>query len=388
MTGSQYNPPRSRLLSPRYIAAKVRKDGLVWAYNRLLEHVRWRLGLGAKFSPYRFEDTQLGVEPPREVLYAFYDLAMSPPTFDVVDFLLLAELERRETGCAALHVVIVPGRNQGFREGDAPYDLDSKHWRLRNILVPCCWLIPMCQHVTVCVSREEAQEIQGVLAKRVFPKGYTVRVPIERHMYSHVVAATSSGAVLPSLQATPQAKAFMKEWLQLRAGDRRVITMTLRECSYQPERNSRLEDSVRFARSLDPTAYCPVFVRDIETAVKPPPAELAGLLVCDAAVWSVELRAALYELSYLNMGVNNGHCILFMLNQRSRYLLFKMITPSVGVTTERFLRHIGIPPGSQLPGATPFQRIVWNDDELHVMKEAFSDMSKLFQRQESASVVV
>ena len=47
------------------------------------------------------------------------------------------------------------------------------------------------------------------------------------------------------------------------------------------------------------------------------------------ASWNVGLRMALYESSYLNLGVNNGPLIFAAMNDRVRLLVFKLVTPSV-----------------------------------------------------------
>ena len=83
---------------------------------------------------------------------------------------------------------------------------------------------------------------------------------------------------------------------------------------------------------------------------------------------------ALYESSYLNLGVNNGPLIFAAMNDRVRLLIFKMITPSVPQTTEEFMRQLGFQIGAQLPFATPFQRFVWEDDRLEVIEREFKAM--------------
>lgn len=304
------------------------------------------------------------------VLYAFYDLAVSPATFDIIKFLVLAERERTEVGCEAMHVVIVPGPDEGFRRDNfTPYSTESKQWRLRNVLVPCCWLVPSCQQVTVCTSRKEATAFQASLAKHVFPRDYVVRSPIANYSNLHIVNVKA----LPTIQSTPTARRFVRDWIQARADARKVISITLRESTYEQDRNSSLKDWGEFANSLDPT-YCPVFVRDIETALNPLPAELRGFLVFPEVVWNIELRAAFYELSYLSMFVNSGPAALCMFNRQACSLTFKMITPTAGATTEQFFRSQGIQPGSQLKGLSPFNRLVWEDDRIEVILEAFHDM--------------
>ena len=378
---------RRYLLPVRFLAGKVREKGVVWCAVTSLGYVcssvarRIRPACASVVS--RIDHVRYIGTKQSDVLYAFYDLAVSPTSFDIVVFLVLAELERKETGCSALHVVIVPGPEEGFRKrslrtyqeiGAAQYNVDSLGWRLRNILVPCCWLVPSCQQVTVCASREEAMVLEASWVKHVFPKRYTVRIPVENYLYSHVVDSISRGLVLPSIQATPQALHFVSQWIQANAGNRKVISITLRECSYERDRNSSPEDWGSFARSLDRDVYLPVIIRDTEAAFRSLPAELSGLTIFPEASWNLELRAALYELSYLNMSVNTGPAALLSFNRLTRYLCFKIIIATYSSTTEEHVRAIGIEPGTQLQISTPFQRYVWDDDRLDVIQEAFRDM--------------
>lgn len=98
------------------------------------------------------------------------------------------------------------------------------------------------------------------------------------------------------------------------------------------------------------------------------------------ASWNIELRAALYELSYLNMSVNNGSAALCIYNRRARCLTFKMLTPSCGATSASYFRSQGIEPGSQLKHETPFQRMVWEDDRLEVIQKEFREMCDRIER--------
>ena len=69
-------------------------------------------------------------------LTAFYDLEVSPVSFDFAVFLVLAENFRKRLDCKTLRIVIVPGANSGFRNENSGYDIDNKKWRLQNILIP------------------------------------------------------------------------------------------------------------------------------------------------------------------------------------------------------------------------------------------------------------
>lgn len=357
----------------------VRRKGVV-GFTRELLKVPWRSTqpVWEMVDSIRYRKTE---QP--EVLYAFYDLAVSGPSFDIMSFLVIAEARRKELGCSSLHIVIVPGPDWGFRAGDlesyhklgAPhYDVNHVRWRLRNVLVPCCWLIPSCQHVTVCTSRAEAQVLQASLVKHVFPSRYTVRFPKKSHSLLNVAGAAPKGVSLSSIEATPQARRFVDDWIQNRANGLKVVTITLRECPYQRDRNSNLEAWGAFARSLDTSIYYPIVIRDTETAFQHLPPPLHGTVVFPEASWNVELRAALYEMSYLNMSVVNGTNVLVFFNPKAPYLIFKMITPSCGPTTIDHYREAGLEPGSQFAHATPLQRLVWEDDRLEVIQGSFREM--------------
>ena len=105
-------------------------------------------------------------------LTAWYDLAVSPATFDIVHFLGLAEFRRHQTGCRKMRVIFVPGPKGGFRQDAVtPYDVETQHWRLHQVLVPCCWAFPSCREVTVLGSRREARRLFAILQKPVYPAG-------------------------------------------------------------------------------------------------------------------------------------------------------------------------------------------------------------------------
>ena len=365
------------------IGQKLREKGCVWCASRLLQ-LCWqgmqsrldRLTRPIRVTLWRGFDNFWNTRHRNlqgSILYAFYDLQRSPTNFNFVEFLVLAELERQKADCDSLHVVIVPGPADGFRARREHYDIESKRWRLQNILVPSCALIPSCRGVTVCTSREEAHAFEVTLVKHVFPKAYTVRFPQYCCGLSRITEALSQGAVLPSIQPSSQALRFAKNWIEVHAAGRKVITITLREASYEQCRNSNLEDWGMFARRLDPTVYCPVVLRDTEVALNSLPSSLEGLLIFPEAVWNIELRAALYELSYLNMLGPTGPGTLCCLNQRVRYLQFKLITPEC--YTESYYHEVcGLKKGDQLQPTNPFQKWVWEDDRLDVIEAAFREM--------------
>lgn len=141
-----------------------------------------------------------------------------------------------------------------------------------------------------------------------------------------------------------------------------------------PARNSNHGAWLAFARRLDRTRYLAVFVPDTSQTLDGLPPEFGEFPVFSEAAWNIGLRMGLYEQAYLNLGVNNGPMGLCWLNERTRYITFKMLTESVPQTTAEYVASHGFELGASLPFATPYQRWVWEDDDLPVIEREFAAM--------------
>ncbi len=310
-------------------------------------------------------------------LHAFYDLRVQPITFDVLWFLVGAELERRRQGLDRVQVVIVPGPHQGVRQEPAEYErvvgVEARRWRIYNLLVPAAACLPTLAGVSVACSRAAAGEIAGSAGGRVYPTAYRVELPVV-HLADDILAASGGDPSASCLRAPAEALASVDRWLASHAGGRRVVAITLRDYGFGQKRNSDLDAWTRFARTLDPRVFLPVFVLDTETAFDQPAPSLGGFTIFHEAPWNLHLRAAFYQRAWLNMGVNTGPLGLCCLNAETRYLVFKFVVPDVAQTTEAFMRQHGFEPGRQLSFATPVQKWVWADDSFEVLSAEFALM--------------
>jgi len=173
---------------------------------------------------------------------------------------------------------------------------------------------------------------------------------------------------------------YVERWLASRLRGRRLVTITIRDYEFMPARNSNLQAWASFARRLDITQYLPVFVLDTERTLDPLPAPLAGFEVFREASWNVGLRMALYQVGYVNLGVNNGPSFMCALNSLTRILIFKIVTPGVPQATEEMIAKLGYKIGAQLPFATPYQGMVWEDDTLEVIEREFAEMARRLEK--------
>ncbi|MGE0474888.1 MAG: hypothetical protein AB7P17_14740, partial [Nitrospirales bacterium] len=207
-------------------------------------------------------------------------------------------------------------------------------------------------------------------------------LPVSHHPSELLKPLISQQAPTGTLQSSLQGLRYVNRWAESRLKNRRLISITLRDYAFMKERNSDIQVWTNFARRLDPTRFFPVIILDTEATLDPLPKILEGFEIFREASWNVPLRMALYEISYLNLGVNNGPMFMCALNKRTRLLIFKLITASVPQTTKELIASLGFEIGGQLPFATSFQKLVWADDTLPVIEQEFQDMVEHIEDQE------
>lgn len=287
------------------------------------------------------------------MLTAFYDLAVSPPTFDVLGFLATAERKRIELGEPTLRIVIVPGPDNGFRKDNLPpRDPKVRMRMLKKIVLKLCKLLPSVGEVVHCETRADAVAFK---TGHVFPDGYDEAQPVMSYGTKLITNAIRAGC-MPFRADRPVTK------------NDRLIAITLREAHYWPSRNSNLPEWQKVARHFMKAGYEVVFVRDTEQATK----ALPGLRTDPDASISLQSRLALYETARLNMFVNNGPAALAMLSQNVALLTSKMETADAPCTNAAYFAAHGMPKGEQLP--RPDCHILWADDRADLLIPAAEAM--------------
>jgi hypothetical protein len=317
-------------------------------------------------------------------LQFIYDLSVAPITFDFASYLAAAEVERRLRGLDGINVIFILGTHQGAREElpdyEAAVDATARLSRFRNILVPMLAFLPSVRSYAVCGDREQAAALIVNDSAAIYPTDYRLFLP--RHPTKRVIheRARAGVPIWPMFRTTDSGRRFVAAFLEREARGRRPVVISLRNYGFSPERNSRNEDWIGFADQLDPALYAPIFVHDTETAMRSPPADFGRHICCQAATWNLEIRMALYEAAWLNMALMHGPMELCWYNERARYVLF-IATDTAHVNTHAALIENGHRIGTDLDFAKPDQRIVWQRDDLDVLRRSFSDMESILLTQ-------
>ncbi len=274
-------------------------------------------------------------------MIACYDLARCPPTYDVVAFLAHAELERQRRGGGHIELHILPGQNSGFRRDSLwPRTVEERVRVREHVLVPLCHLLPSIKEIHVDARRGA----EGFGAGE-----YLISLPA-------IMRALEQGC--RPLRAAPD----------MARGD--YVTFTLREAEHHALRNSRVDEWVAAARTLERAGRTVVIVRDTARADE----QLIGMRVSRGAAKSLQERAQLYAGAVLNVGVSNGPMWLSIFMGAPTLMLRPTTNSAGGCYDDRFYARYGLARGTQLPTSPPHQRLVWEADTRECIVRAVEEM--------------
>jgi hypothetical protein len=270
-------------------------------------------------------------------LTAYYDLSVSPPTYDFMSFIVCAEMARIKSGADYIDFVIVPGPRHGFRDDNLPPSIEERKLMLQRIIMPMPWLLPSCSSVTI-IERGKIFREDGP----IFPDGYHPRInPVSYYGLQRMMEAFSADCFPLTLPAE---------------SIKGLVTITLRECEYWPERNSKISAWMDIADWIKERGLKPIFIRDTAKAGR----NIPGFDCDHDASVDLRRRAYLYASANLNLGVNNGPMWLATAMRQANVMVCNMLAPSCPAARKLHLEGSGLPVGSQIGRAG--HRIVWAQD--------------------------
>lgn len=246
-----------------------------------------------------------------------YDTFSSPVTFDFLHYLYYADWLRRETGKTHIDILIV-SRSDFSASAVESYIVavgeDNLNWRLTNLLVPMCRLFSSVGRIHL-VEQEEAFEIvKGY--RSVHPEGYGYASPKSATVRLDVAGLD----FYPALTIADTAQKIVEAYFS-KVDNRRIVTITLRSYDFLSARNSDIKSWVDFAEELDPLKYRVVFIPDASMHGIATIKQLISFEVFDPACWNIELRAALYQRAWMNMGIACGPLAISCLMNKVRTIM-------------------------------------------------------------------
>jgi len=293
-----------------------------------------------------------------------------PPSHDACVCLVIAELMRRYMAAPApLKVRLMTyGGKLGY--------VDFSHYSIRDGHGYRCELPDGYSDQMIANVVRPAIEMIGAVEGPVIEVEHGIPyrelgnfVEYDYHI-GHLVDAGRAGFEIPQFKAPDWAHLEVQKYLDPRPPPRRPVIITLRETPAQTERNSRIDEWLKFAESIS-DRYEVLFVRDTCKAQE----ALPGFRTWPRAAENVYVRSALYQRAFVNMFVGNGPSI-WCIFSGAPYLIFKQLIPGSNWMHGhpqgwREQDHMEV--GDQYPWATPLQRLAWEDDTFEGLTKTFED---------------
>lgn len=275
----------------------------------------------------------------RRILTAVYDLAVSPPTYDFISFLGEAEKHRQHIGAEGIDIIFMPGPADGFRDDTLPDGYASRYGMLYRVCVAACRLVPTVRNVELL---KERRRVEGT---DIFPIGYQEKSTEIQHY-----GASFHRGRIPVLQASEFARMTVA-----RLRKKPYVTITLRQSSHWPQRNSNMDAWARAANYITACGFDVAWVPDVESED------------ANQYSWDTDLRLALYEGAAINLGVNNGPmCMLFYTDLK--WIIFRMVTKGIPWTERPAFEKWGIEEGPCAPNGY----IVFEPDDYETIVREFT----------------
>ena len=247
-----------------------------------------------------------------------YDLAVCPDTFDFIEYMTQAEIYRRKKKLTHIDLLIVQSSSKSIiPELDYLTNYIPEHQRVfkvHEVIFGSCRLMPTIRNILFMDRMNAIRQV--VDYKNTYPENY--------HPYNVVRQGfrppESPEAFFPMLVVPETAKRLVGEYLQ-RFQPKKIVTITLREHNYIPERNSNIEQWLRFADSVS-DEYQIIFIPDAYNYSSPYREKIKEFEVLDTACWNIPIRAAIYEASWMNLGVVAGPLMVSLYLEKANTLFF------------------------------------------------------------------
>jgi hypothetical protein len=307
-------------------------------------------------------------------LFCFYDLAVSPCSYDFFQFLVLCEQQRIRDNFGEIEIIFVAGPNKGYRE-DNIRTFDQNDQMLRNVLLPGCQLLPSIK-ATRFESDRRRITINDLPTGSIFPLGYSINQPIPDYMYNGIVASHFIGEKPLQFVAPEYAVNSIKSYLENNNfHKKKLLTLTTRELKREDESGLRSINHKaweNFFKGLDKDQWQPIIIRDT-SATFTNKSLFIDIPEIDLASHHLHLRCAIYQEAYINFCKPNGPSVLAEFGPKPMVEFIELDDDVCAVSESWYKTNLGMCVGSQFPLTEKNKILFWGKES----KEIISEMMEL-----------
>lgn len=323
----------------------------------------------------------------RKRILAVYDFAACPVTFDIPAFLLILDNWRTTHGYDKIDIVFVAHKNDPVPDRCKLFAGPGNFSQfLHNIVLESVRLFDFAGNVYIFDNRDFFTRFYEKFRNiyLIYPEYYDPFLPlefrIERPPSYWCVNMTDSEIVgtrsisLSLRPADAQVK-IVRKWLLRNVYPKIPVTLTLRECKlYSSGKNTDIAEFQKLIDYYRGSDILFIVLGEYYNLYEKEVFEGDNVLYYNEAVVTMAMRTALYQEATLNIFTNNGCSVPAIFNVNASYLIFKIIT-DVNATRPRDLKYlVGLNYGDDFPGATKYQKYVWEPDSFEIIQFNFEKM--------------
>ena len=254
-----------------------------------------------------------------------YDLDVESITYDFLEVLGLVELQRREKKIDFIDLLIIfnkknkPRIAPEFTNYEKIVTMEEQFGRIHNLLIPISQLFPKVNNVFISeknMSMNISQNYEFIIPKnnKFKPKPYYLDPKL---------LSINPENYYPMIKVPEYSLQIVKDIIKKSNIKKKIITISLRSYSYIPKRNSNVIEWIKFAKKIR-KKYEIIFIPDMYDSQSKDIKliEKNNFKVLQIVSSSIVLRAALYNISFINMAVACGPIYLSILQQKSKTMMF------------------------------------------------------------------
>lgn len=319
-------------------------------------------------------------------LTVFFDTALMHVTYDFLWYMNAADTVRKKKGLKSTQLVITDINSKEAFD-DVSYrkhvTFNSKRQRIYDLILPSTEFFPSISQVIVARDERLLSLYFSTPPENRYPANYHPMIgtlnelDMEALTYRDAVKLEPDSEYRPDIFIHAAAKEFANRWIDGHNIINPIVTITVRDMSWQKDRNNIHDNWMALADLLSKRNYTPVFIPDTDFIFEENRNYSPHLSIGPAA-WNVALRAGIYDRANLNLGVSTGPMAIPQMSKHMRYLVFKTIVNSASIATEEAFikRGIDIKKGHNFSG--PYQRFYTETDSLeNLTRETFAMLESI-----------
>jgi hypothetical protein len=328
-------------------------------------------------------------------ILAVYDFIDMPYTYDISNFLLNSEIERRRLNLEKIDLLLVANDEYPKANGNQEY-INSQNYKfmIYNIFIEFTRLFKDIGSVILLDNRNQANNFiistQNKYAK-LYPYDYDINYPYERIIHfldrplSFYINSYSKYAKIDSslncITPPNDQIALARKWIKKNIYPKIPIVITLRETKAASERNADILQWQTFVKTFSyHKEYLFIILRDYYELYSDDIIVGDNVVYCNEAVISVSFRASLYQESSLSLFVANGTAMLAWYNINCNYIMFMEVQKSACASLKSNKEKLSLDFDDNWHGATKYQKLVWQKDMAEVLIRETTDMLDILEK--------